>query len=663
MGTGISMSSVNKIKELVENGDYSLALDILEHQDLTKSLSPQFIRICGEVYYENQKYAEARATLVRAHSMAPMGNKIIYSIIKLYLSMGLFELAEYYFEIYKYNQEKADAGTYRIEYMLAKAHRKPVNELYSILLSANELESDEAWDFEMLMVHAAMHDKEKFVSDANMFNVTYKGSAKMTDIHAVSKNMEKALDYIYIYPENANEDTDAGMEETRQLEKTILAEDDLRMHPKAPKIMIMVEDDEPLSNSVKFKTMLARSKENKKEKKEKSVEIKEEKKSWFGKNRMAKKDEEAYEEIIDTISEHEVGRQELLNEVLKSDDEQKEENVSDDVSAAVDETKAKDSGVYNTVDEAENVFDDAIDDFNVEEETETVIMVNVDALSEEPLSDEKTADEKAADMEAGGMNFEKTEQELKAGGMNFEKAEQELEAFRFEELEPEESETEFAISEPEEPEPEVTASEPEEPEPEVVVSEPGFTEVETTVDAFDFDSAFESLGGFDISFDEEIPEPKLSIEEEETPEPELPIEEEKIPEPELPIEEEETPEPEPDLSVYKRDIDFPVFRSSLFPDYNRDDYPKPEPVQSKTVEMDLEEEKFQENLKKEEALLSQADKLLAELGIDIGIRNHSDAKSVPLSAGADKEDDITQQNVTEELKSDVKDKRQFKLRF
>ena len=88
MSTGISMSSVNKIKELADNGDYSLALDILEHQDLSKSLSPQFIRICGEVYYENKRYPEARAALVKAHAMAPAGNKIIYSLVKLYLSMG-----------------------------------------------------------------------------------------------------------------------------------------------------------------------------------------------------------------------------------------------------------------------------------------------------------------------------------------------------------------------------------------------------------------------------------------------------------------------------------------------------------------------------------------------------------------------------------------------
>ena len=149
MSTGISMSSVNKIKELADNGDYSLALDILEHQDLSKSLSPQFIRICGEVYYENQRYADARAALVRAHSMAPIGNKIIYSIIRLYLSMGFTSLAEHYYEIYQFNQKEKDAGTYRLEYMIAKAHRKPVNELYSILVTANDMETSEEWDYEI----------------------------------------------------------------------------------------------------------------------------------------------------------------------------------------------------------------------------------------------------------------------------------------------------------------------------------------------------------------------------------------------------------------------------------------------------------------------------------------------------------------------------------
>ena len=182
MSTGISMSSVNKIKELADNGDYSLALDILEHQDLSKSLSPQFIRICGEVYYENQRYADARAALVRAHSMAPIGNKIIYSIIRLYLSMGFTSLAEHYYEIYQFNQKEKDAGTYRLEYMIAKAHRKPVNELYSILVTANDMETSEEWDYEMLLLQAYIRNKQKFNAGCAEFRANYRNSTHLAEL-------------------------------------------------------------------------------------------------------------------------------------------------------------------------------------------------------------------------------------------------------------------------------------------------------------------------------------------------------------------------------------------------------------------------------------------------------------------------------------------------
>ena len=45
MGAGLSMASVNKIKELANSSEYSLALELVEHQDLTKSLNPQFLRL------------------------------------------------------------------------------------------------------------------------------------------------------------------------------------------------------------------------------------------------------------------------------------------------------------------------------------------------------------------------------------------------------------------------------------------------------------------------------------------------------------------------------------------------------------------------------------------------------------------------------------------
>ena len=80
MGSGLSMASVNKIKELANAREYGLALDILDSQDLTKSLNPQFLRLCGEIYIYNKRYKDARHVLLIAHKLAPEAKRIIYTI-------------------------------------------------------------------------------------------------------------------------------------------------------------------------------------------------------------------------------------------------------------------------------------------------------------------------------------------------------------------------------------------------------------------------------------------------------------------------------------------------------------------------------------------------------------------------------------------------------
>jgi hypothetical protein len=70
--------------------------------------------------------------------------------------------------------------------------------------------------------------------------------------------------------------------------------------------------------------------------------------------------------------------------------------------------------------------------------------------------------------------------------------------------------------------------------------------------------------------------------------------------------------------VNHRKPDFPVFRSSLFPDYNRDNPPVlSEPTERKAASIE-KNEKAQENLDKEEQLLHETDMLLARLGIELG---------------------------------------------
>lgn len=740
MSTGISMSSVNKIKELADNGDYSLALDILEHQDLSKSLSPQFIRICGEVYYENKRYPEARAALVKAHAMAPAGNKIIYSLIKLYLSMGFTQLAEHYFEIYTFNQANKDAGTYRLEYMIAKAHRKPVNELYSILVSANDVETDEEWDFEMLLLHAYIRNREKFDSACVEFRAHYKNSSHLYMLDKLMGGDVDLESMIYCYPDTEMSDDDPEQADTRANENKILEEDDLRMHPKDAKIMIMVEDDAPVTSSMKFKQMWIRSKDKKEQKKEArqeedNSEPKKKSRGLFG--LMSRKEEELVEQEMESLKNENLDKEQLLEEVISdtaddagntakpelkamsSDSEKAPEGKSQDMTEISGELTPEDAAVYNK--DNDNEYEDSEpveeDNYVIEEEPEEVVMVEVDGDDSDDVSDSASdrdseddtvvetfdpefegdfEDGFEADAEPETLPDEPVESET----FDFDKAFESLEEFEVDdenledlmedaesqndveetavepgveqnepevdevsvEIEPE-IEEEFEVdadSEPEfEEELEVGAeftieAEPETEEELTVEAEPEVEE-EFTIDAeAEIEDEFETeaepeLEEYTIDAESEMEEVPVEVEpevKEFEAEAELEIEETEA-EAESEVEEEFTMEAE-DKSEEKiametepekpKNNGFPVFKSSLFPDYNTENAALYDLSAEKDInaEIEADEAKISESLKKEEDLIGETDRLLARLGIKF----NTEFNSILNFDDEDKEDDV-----------------------
>lgn len=526
MGTGISMSSVNKIKELAESGDYSLALDILEHQDLTRSLSPQFIKICGEVYFENGRYAEARASLVKAHSMAPVGNKIIFSLIKVYLSMGYYSLADTYYDIYKFNQNEKDAGTYRIEYLIAKAQRKSYKELYSILISANEMETNAEWDFEMLMLYAALEDWEKLDTESEIFCATYKGSPYIEKVNKLKDRSYDIVAAIYCYPEQEVPDDDEKQNETRAFEKQVLEADDLRLHPRDPKITLMVEDREPVPNSVKFKQMLLKSREKKEEKKqqkrekqEKEKEQQPEKGKHFRGIRMSKKDEEAVEEVLAETGTADIDKDKLLDEVLDSTENQEDaatvietgNTVPEQTDVPVEMTSDKNES--KSLDQlSEDSFEEGIDDFEIQldNDFDTVVIVNPEVFDEFDEIEEPEKTEQPEEIAESEEPAEPEKTEEPEESVSETADEEPVE----ESWTPEESTEPEKVEEPEAPEMAEEAESPETPEMaehaeylknnEIVLDDASLEDKansEFTSDEFDIDVAIQSLD--DYKFDTE----------------------------------------------------------------------------------------------------------------------------------------------------------------
>lgn len=187
----------------------------------------------------------------------------------------------------------------------------------------------------------------------------------------------------------------------------------------------------------------------------------------------------------------------------------------------------------------------------------------------------------------------------------------------------------------------VEAEEPEQAEPETTESEQSETDayipeetVDVTTEAFDEsvpdeldESASEVISEQDYDIDlindaseTEISEAKIF----ETDDFEINDPASKNPETEvfeIKDSESEILEPvvENSANVNGRKIDFPTFRSSLFPDYNSDKPPVVEHVKHEDIQEEYDQ-KMAENLKKEEALISETDELLARLGIELGTK-------------------------------------------
>ena len=280
---------------------------------------------------------------------------------------------------------------------------------------------------------------------------------------------------------------------------------------------------------------------------------------------------------------------------------------------------------FQTVELAPDDFEDQfqVDDFSDKLDAEFGEMKSYEPEPrieiEEPIIEEPEAEAEEPEVETEELEIKEPEVEIEEPEAETEEPEVEPE------LEVEEPEVEIEESEAETGEPEAEEPETEAEEPESIIEE---SETEPEL---------------------EIEEPEVEIEEPEVePEPESIIEESET-EPELGIEEPEAEAEEPEFRVApfttkpeKKKLDFPVFKSSLFPDYHKE---------VKNVENNFDEimeeaqDKMTENMRKEAQMQKEAEELLASLGISLN--------SIP--APAVKEEQPGQQGPSrDELKASLK---------
>ena len=274
MGSGLSMASVNKIKELANAREYGLALDILDSQDLTKSLNPQFLRLCGEIYIYNKRYKDARHVLLIAHKLAPEAKRIIYTIMFLYLKMGYKSLAKQYYDMYMFDADENVLETKQVMYIYNKANKNSVDDLEKYIAPTYSNTMDYEWTYETILLYLVQGRDKEAEGLIQIYSATFKDSEHHTTIRDIvdGKTDVEALYNSFADEECADDDSEQAAD--RELEAKLLEVDDLRINPREPEIVIMVDDndDDEIVPKRKLKKMLKEQERKEKEAEEENTE-------------------------------------------------------------------------------------------------------------------------------------------------------------------------------------------------------------------------------------------------------------------------------------------------------------------------------------------------------------------------------------------------------
>ncbi len=265
MSTGISIASINRIKELAEEKKFAQALEILDTQNLDKSINPQFLRISGEIFRENKRYYDSRKYLMKAHQMSPQGTRIIYELIQLYLELGYYTRAQKYYEEYMFYVAPEDTLKEYVEYTFKKSQGADVKDIAAILIPILERMPDDRWNFEAVLLYDKMDRKDKALEECQYILEHYKDSVYIDPVIQYIDDQLDVDQYFYQYPKEEQPEDKELFGDLIAQEDAILEADYLRMYP--PEARIMVEADD--KDGVDAKPVKEKKKKKKKQSKKK----------------------------------------------------------------------------------------------------------------------------------------------------------------------------------------------------------------------------------------------------------------------------------------------------------------------------------------------------------------------------------------------------------
>jgi hypothetical protein len=153
---------LEELQEYLQIKDYKAALDLVNGIDWKKVKSVRTLNMVADVYEVNRDYEKCRYVLNLALGRSSIGKSILYRLTEVCIKQKDIGAAQDYYKQYC-KLASRDNGKLLLEYKLAKAMKKPIQEQIKILEDYKEREYTERWSYELALLYSKAGDINKCV--------------------------------------------------------------------------------------------------------------------------------------------------------------------------------------------------------------------------------------------------------------------------------------------------------------------------------------------------------------------------------------------------------------------------------------------------------------------------------------------------------------------
>ncbi len=170
---------VKRIKSFVLNENYAGALAVVRGVDTGRMKNPTILCMIGEVYEHEKLYENAEEAFLRAYDRSPKNRKILDRITSLYIEMGEYAEAEYYYKEF-ISVASRDLHRYILRYRLDKSKGERQSVLIDTLEQLKDYEYMEEWAYELALLYESAGETDKCIRECDEI-VLWFGNGEFVD--------------------------------------------------------------------------------------------------------------------------------------------------------------------------------------------------------------------------------------------------------------------------------------------------------------------------------------------------------------------------------------------------------------------------------------------------------------------------------------------------